>query len=217
MNPESQRKEIGNSLRATIEVFESCDADYRIIGSTLIVAHTNKVFRRINDVDIILDIQSKNYVFEKLKNNGFLFENKKAAGFSWIEAKKDGHLGLTFFLVGEFNKDYFIYHFNKFLALRVKSDYLKPTEYIFDGIKFVGIPISSAIAGIRQSFLNPKRKLDKEVLKIEIQKTKVKTYNNIYVYIFGIKIPYLYDLFSFFYNIYGGLRVIFGRKYEFWD
>src|SRR3989338_531421 len=213
MNPNTQRKEIGNSLKVIIEIFKSCNANYRIIGSTLIVAYTDKVFRHINDVDIILDSTSQSYVFKKLIESGFKFGNKKAAGFSWVEAKKDGHLGLTFFLVGEFKENYFTWHFSKSFELRIKNDYLKPTEYNFENIAFIGIPISSAIAGIRQSFLNPKRKLEKQVLREEIQKTKIKTYNNIHVYIFGIKIPYLYDSFSFFYNIYGGLRVIFGRKY----
>ena len=105
----------------------------------------------------------------------------------------------------------------KFFELRIKSEYLRPTEYLFEDAKFTGIPISSAIAGIRQSFLNPKRKLDKKILKEEMKNTKVKTYNNISVYIFGIKLLYLYDLFSFFYNIFGGIRVILGKKYEVWD
>lgn len=214
---ENQRNEIANSLKAVTEIFKSCNANYRVIGSTIIVAYTNNVFRHINDVDIILDIQSQNCVFEKLKNYGFVFENKKVTGFSWFEAKKDGHLGLTFFLIGEFKRDYFTWHISKSFELRIKNDYLKPTDYTVENIKFVGIPISSAIAGIRQSFLNPKRNLDKKVLEKEIRKTKIKTYNNISVYIFGVKIPYLYDSFSFLYNIYGGVRLIFGKKYEFWD
>ena len=133
------------------------------------------------------------------------------------EAKKNGCLGLTFLLIGEFKKDYFTWRFMKFFELRIRADYLQPTEYGLGNIKFIGIPISSAMAGIKQSFLNPKRKLDKRVLGNEVIKTKVKTYNNISVYIFCLKLPYLYDIFSFFYNIYGGFRVMFGKKYEIWD
>jgi len=217
MNLEIQRQQIGNSLKTITEVFGSCNANYRVLGSTLLVAHMNRVFRHINDVDILLDIKAKNCVFEKLKNYGFELEQKKKAGFSWFEAKKNGYLGLTFLLIGEFEKSYFSWRFMKFFELRIKADYLHPTEYNFENEKFIGIPISSAIAGIRQSFLNPKRKLDKQVLGEKIRKTKVKTYNNISVYIFSLKLPYLYDLFSFFYNIYGGIRVMFGWKYEIWD
>ena len=91
LDKEKIKKEIGNSLKIIINVFNECNANYRIIGSTLIVAYTNKVFRRINDVDIILDIKSQNCVFEKVKNYGFVFEKRNAAGFTWFEAKKDLH------------------------------------------------------------------------------------------------------------------------------
>ena len=217
MNQESQQEQISKSLKVITEIFGSCNANYRVLGSTLLVAHTNRVFRRINDVDILLDIKAKDCVFEKLKKQGFELEKKTKSGFSWFEAKKNDHLGLTFLLIGEFAKNYFSWRFMKFFELRIKADYLNPTEYTFGNEKFIGIPISSAIAGIRQSFLNPKRKLDKQVLGEEMRRTKVKTYNNISVYIFGLKLPYLYDLFSFFYNIYGGVRVVFGQKYEIWD
>ncbi len=217
MNPESQRGQIGNSLKTITEIFAGCNADYRVIGSTLLVAYANRVFRHINDVDILLDIVSKDCVFEKLENCGFELERKTKAGFSWFEAKKSGYVGLTFLLVGRFEKNYFNWRFMKFFELRIKADYLQPTEYNFENSKFIGIPISSAIAGIKQAFLNPKRKLDKQILGEEMIKTKGKTYNHISVYIFGLRLPYLYDLFSFLYNIYGGIRVMFGRKYEIWD
>lgn len=217
MNSESQREQIGNSLKVMTEVFEGCNADYRILGSVLLVAHTNRVFRRINDIDVLLDIKAKDCVFEKLKANGFQLEKKTKAGISWFEAKKEQCLGLTFLLIGEFNKSYFSCRFMRFFELRIRPDYLRPTEYNFENARFVGIPISSAIAGIRQSFLNPKRKLDMQVLGDEAQNTKVKIYNNFLIYIGGIKLLYLYDLFSFLYNIYGGIRVIFRQKYEIWD
>ena len=217
MSFENQREQISKSLKVVTEIFRSCGADYRVLGSTLLVAYTKKVFRHINDVDVLLDIRAKNCVFEKLRNYGFDLEQKRKAGFSWFEAKKNGYLGLTFLLMGKFDEKYFSWRFMKFLELRIRADYLYPTEYRFENVKFIGIPISSAIAGVRMSFLNPKRKLDKQVLGDEVIKTKVKTYNNIAVYVFGVKLPYVYDLFSFLYNIYGGIRVVIGKKYEIWD
>ena len=217
MNSENQEQQIGKSLKAITDIFGGCNANYRVLGSTLLVAYKNRVFRHINDIDILLDIGVKDCVFEKLKNYGFELERKTKLGFSWFEAKRNDHLGLTFLLIGKFEKNYFGWHFMKIFELRIKADYLRPTEYDFENVKFIGVPISSAIAGIRQSFLNPKRKLDKKVLGEEMNKVQVKTYNNISVYIFGLKLPYLYDFFSFFYNIYGGIRVVCGRKYEIWD
>ena len=107
--------------------------------------------------------------------------------------------------------------FLKFFELRIRASYLMPTEYGFEGATFVGIPISSAIAGIKQSFLNPKRKLDKQVLENEAARVEVKTYNNISIHIAGVRLPYLYDIFSALYNMYGGMRVMLGRPYEMWN
>lgn len=217
MDSENQTPQISNSLKIITEIFKSCNANYRILGSILLVAHTGKVFRHINDVDVLLDARAKNCVFKELENYGFEFEKKTKMGFSWFEVKKNEYLGLTFLLIGEFSKSYFSWRFMKFFELRIRADYLRPTEYNFETVKFTGIPLSSAIAGIRQAFLNPKRKLDKEILGEKAVKTKVKTLNNISVYIAGVKLPFLYDLFSFVYNIYGGIRVVFGKKYEIWD
>lgn len=217
MNSENERGQIGKSLKIITDTFDSCNANYRILGLTLLVAHTSRVFRHINDVDVLLDIKAKDCIFEKLKNQGFELIRKTKAGFSWFEARRSDCLGLTFLLIGEFRENYFSWLFMKFFELRIKADYLRPTRYNFENIQFIGIPISSVIARIRQSFLNPKRKLDKQILGNEMRKTKIKIYNNISVYFLGLKLPYLYDIFSFFYNIYGGLRVMFGQKYEIWD
>lgn len=214
---EGERQTIINTLVLAVKFFSDCNAEYRIIGSTLIAAHVGRVFRHIGDLDVLLDVKSKDCVFGKLKNVGFTLENKKKVGFHWVEAVKEGHLGLTFLLVGRFTEKYFSWRFLKVCELRVNSGYLEPTRYSFGTIDFVGIPLASVISGIRQSFLNPKRKIDRQILNGELHRTKPRTYGNIKVCIFGIKVPFLYDVFSFFYNVYGGMRVLFGRRYEIWD
>jgi hypothetical protein len=217
MSVEDQRAQIKKSLQVMTEVFGSCGAEYYVLGSVLIVAYKNKVFRRIGDVDIVLDAKSKDCVFRKLEECGFVFRKHSKAGFTWVEAGKEGHLGLTFLLVGNFDSEFFSWRFMKICELRITHDYLEPTEYEFEGVKFVGIPISSVVAGIKQSLLNPKRRLDKQLLQKELMENKAKTRGNISVYIGNLKIPFLFDVFSFFYNIYGGIRVMFGRKYEVWE
>ncbi|MCL5666427.1 MAG: hypothetical protein M1383_01510 [Patescibacteria group bacterium] len=217
MKTTPQTQELANSVNLATTVFNACQVEYRILGSVLIVSHTGKLFRRIGDLDILLDESKKACVFGKLKEMGVELVARRWLNFSWTETRKDGYLGLTFLLVGKFNKEYFSYRFLKVCELRINADYLTPTTYCFHGINFIGIPISSAVAGIRKSLLNPKRKLDQEVLGEDFTKSKTRTYNCINVYVFGIKIPFLYDVFSCLYNIYGGLRVKFGRKYEVWD
>ena len=213
----NQKDQIVHSLKSTIRIFQDCKANYRVLGSVLLVAHTGSIFRTIHDVDILLDKKDKNNVFKQLKEKGFTLVEQNKIGFHYTEAKKEGLLALTFMLIGDFTQNYFSWPFMRILELRIKNEYLKATTYKFKGIEFIGIPLSSSIAGIRMSFLNPKRKLDREVLEKEFNQSQVKLYDNIIVYVLGIKLPYVYDIFSFFYNIYGGLRVILGKKYEIWD
>jgi hypothetical protein len=214
---ELEKEAVTKTLRLAVETFRSCNSEYRILGSTLIAAHVGRVFRHIGDLDVLLDERSRDCVFEKLRNEGFTIQEKRKTGFRWTEAVKEGHLGLTFLLVGAFAEDGFSWRFSKACELRIKSDYLTPTQYNFDNVHFIGIPMSSVLSGIHQSFLNPKRKIDKKVLEGEVSKEGVRTYGNIHIYVFGIKIPFLYDLFSFVYNMYGGIRVLFGKRYEMWD
>ncbi|TSC77132.1 MAG: hypothetical protein G01um101431_315 [Parcubacteria group bacterium Gr01-1014_31] len=212
-----EKQKIINTLQIATDIFRLCNAEYRIVGSTLIAAHVGRVFRHIGDLDVVLDEENKECVFEHLRKAGFTLENKMKMGFRWTEAAKDEYLGLTFLLVGKFTKDYFSRRFMKVGEIRITSDYLRRTPYHFENLEFVGIPLSSVLAGIYQSFLNPKRKIDKNVLEKEYKMVKPKIFGNIEIYIFGVKVPFLYDLFSFFYNVYGGIRIVFGKKYEIWS
>jgi len=212
-----QKEEITNSLKLVTRIFSQCNSQYRILGSIILVAYKQEIFREIHDIDILLDQKSEDCVLKKLKGEGFELKKRQWGSFSWIEAYKKNYLGLTFFLVGDFTADFFRYQFSKWGELRVNNDYIKPTSYKFNGIPFTGIPITSAIAGIYQAFLNPKRSIDKQLLAHEIATLKIKKYNNINIFIGGLKIPFMYDTFSFLYNLYGGFRVRFGKKYEVWD
>lgn len=216
MTQTDEKERLGKSLKITVKALEECNAEYRVLGSVLIAAHVNRVFRRIGDLDLLIAKKDKDCVFKKLEREGFRFVKKHWGFFSWIEAHKKDYLGLSILLIGDFHPSYFSYHFLKIFELRIKSEYLKPTKYQFCGVSFVGIPTSSVLAGIKQAFLNPKRKVDNATMAETRQKVKFKTYGNINVYVAGVKIPFLYDAFSFLYNIYGGIRVMFGKKYEVW-
>jgi hypothetical protein len=217
MNFEDQRQPIVNSLKVLTDVLKDCQSNYRILGSIIIVAYTQKIFRKIGDVDVLLDKDSEECVINRLRKKGFTFTKKHWANFYWWEASKKDHLGITIFLAGIFHEEYFSHRLTNYLELRIKNSYLTATQYKFNGVNFIGIPLTSAISGIKQAFLNPKRSLDKQVLEKEIKSLKVAPYGNINVYFKGTKLPFLYDIFSFLYNIYGGLRVGMGQKYEIWD
>ena len=211
----NQEQEIVNSLSTTLRLLNKCGANYRILGSMLVIAYSDKIFRPIADIDILLDEKSRDIFFKELKNNGFTIKKRSLFKLIWFEAEKPNHLGLTFLMIGNFSNKYFSYKVEKNIELRINNVYLTPTNYTFRGVEFIGIPLTSVVAGIKQSSFNPKRRFDREALKDEMKKD-AKVYGNINVYLFGIKIPYLYETFSFVYNIYGALRAIFGFKYESW-
>ena len=216
MTQTDEKERLGRALKITIKALEECKAEYRVLGSILIAAHVNRVFRRIGDLDLLIAKKDKDCVFSRLEREGFHFEKKRWGFFSWIEAHKEEHLGLSVLLIGDFHPSYFSYRFLKIVELRIKSEYLKPTTYQFCGVSFIGVPVSSILAGIKQAFLNPKRKIDNSVMAESRNKVKFRIYDNINVYVAGVKIPFLYDAFSFLYNIYGGIRVMLGKKYEVW-
>ncbi|KKT81054.1 MAG: hypothetical protein UW78_C0018G0004 [Candidatus Azambacteria bacterium GW2011_GWA1_44_9] len=215
---ENQKPQIVRSLKLAVQIFKECNASYRVVGSMLVTSYIHRIFRRVGDLDVLLDRRSYPCILYKLKKSGYTLEKKYWSVFRWIEAEKKDCLGFTFLLVGEFNKSHFQYIIFPHCELRIRLDYLQPTNYSFEGINFIGIPLSSVKAGLQQAFLNPKRKRDKQMLQLHKDKiNSYQTYNNIQVSIFGITIPYLYDVFSFFYNIYGGFRVVLGKKYETWE
>ncbi|MBI4009153.1 hypothetical protein HY357_02885 [Candidatus Roizmanbacteria bacterium] len=201
---EQVKRELLNSLKAITEILQSCQAKYRILGSVNAVAYTKRVFRRIEDIDVVLDLKDKECVFNGLKNRGFQVIKKKLGIFYWYESEKKDHLKITFFLIGEFTKDHFLYKYGLF-RLFIQSDYIKPVQYNLNGIEFTGVPIASVVDGIRQTSFNPKRTIDRDILAKEMELFNKKMKNKLYIRLGGIKLPLFYRFFSYLCNVYGGI------------
>ena len=217
---EQDIKDIKNGLIALDRVFNKKGVNYRVLGSVLVAAINGTPHRTLGDIDILLDESNWQQISGVLKKEGYQLVNKSSFGFNWFEAHKPNSLGFTFLLIGKFQDDYFEYVLNHILKLRIASSYLTPTKYTLFGYSFTGIPRRSVYEGLKISSLNPKRKLDRELVtkafggKIP---TGVKLERAFNIYSFGLEIPYAYSFFSYLYNLYGGLRVIFGKKYEIWN
>lgn len=158
-------------------------------------------------------------VIAALRLDGYIIESKQKYGFKWIEAHKTGSLGFTFLLVGRFLNKYFSCQLTENLELIISTDYLKPTNYSLLGTKFIGIPLRSIYEGLKISNLNPKRTLDRKVILRSSQKIpQGKSLDQSFrIFFHNLEIPHAYAIFSYLYNLYGGLRVRVGRKYEIWD
>ena len=218
MNP--QAESIKNSLLVLDQVFNQQRVSYRVLGSVLIGALNGKPHRHLGDIDILLDQRYKQAVFMQLTAAGYQLIEKEKLGFHWTEAHKSNSLGFTFLLIGKFTPHYFSYQIARFLELRISLDYLKPTQYHLSGIKFTGIPHHSVYEGLKISNFNPKRKADRRIIQniLGSRPSSGISLNQAFkVYLGNLQLPYTYPTFSYLYNLYGGLRVVLGKKYEIWD
>lgn len=211
--------EIKCGLDTLDRVFNQTKLNYRVLGSVLIAAINQKPHRTLGDIDIMIEESQLSLVIDRLEQEGYEIIHQHKLGFSWLEAHRPNCLGFTFLLVGKFTPNYLSFQ-KGWLELRISNAYLAPTQYSLFGCNFIGIPVRSLYEGFKISDLNPKRKFDLEVIKrvygtdIPQGESLEKSFR---VYFKGIELPYLYPIFSRIYNLYGGLRVKFGKKYEIWD
>lgn len=213
-------KTIQRGLSVLNKVFNRNNVGYRVLGSVLVASLNEKPHRTLGDIDILVDESDYEKVISNLRAEGYTIETKHKSGFKWIEAHHNGSLGFTFLLIGKFSEDYFSCRLTKNIELRISTKYLKPTKYSLLGISFIGLPLRSIYEGLKISGLNPKRTLDRKVVAnyLKGNTPSGETLDHAFkVYLFGVEIPHAYALFSQLYNIYGGLRVLFGKKYEVWN
>lgn len=217
---EENLQKIKNGLAALEKVFNQPKINYRVLGSVLVAALNQKPHRPLGDFDVLFGQRDSEKVIVGLEAEGFVAINKQKLGFHWTEWRKDDSLGFTFLLVGSFKKDYFSCQLSKNIELRISQAYLRPTEYSLLGVKLIGIPVRSLYEGLKVSNLNPKRQLDRLAVE-KIMNNQIPTGDSLEkafkIYLFGREIPYAYPIFSQIYNLYGGLRVFLGKKYEIWD
>lgn len=212
-------EQVKNSLKAMQKVFAGFE-DYRVIGSTLVAAINHEVYRELHDIDLLIDERIYEEVSNRFKELGFRKLTKYAPGFKWDEFKQEEHLTFGILLRGKFNTDFFEYRPNKYIALVIKKDYLRPTNYELYGEKIRGIPLRSVYEGIKISSLNSKRKVDKQIILGKIGKSipdGLSLDRAFDVQIFGIHIPHLYTIFSQIYNLIGGIRLTLGKSYDPWN
>jgi len=212
MDLEEQKQFITNSLKAAIGAVEECNAEYRVIGSVLIIAYLGKVYRPIHDVDILIDSKCKECVFEQLKKEGFVLGRKTA--FPMYFAEKAQHIPLNLHF-GDFTKDSVRFHIcGRICEWRITADSMLPEKYAFNGVEFSGMPFSVMIYWIKGSpFLKPSRRFDREVLSAEMAKPNVASYKvREDIYILGIKIPFLYHFSLLLRNVWRATESLYTPK-----
>lgn len=210
--------EIKNSLKVMQIVFAGLE-NFRVIGSLLVASLNGRPHRELHDIDLLIDKRDYPDIINRFEKLGFKRIRKQAPGFRWDEFTKPKHLTFGTLLIGTFEENHFVYHANNHLTLRIKNSYLKPTEYKLFSLTIRGIPLRSVYEGIKVANLNSKRKIDKEIVTQSINGkiSEGLSINHAFrVEVFGIRIPYLYTVFSRTYNVIGGIRLKLGKSYDPW-
>ncbi len=210
---------VKNSLKVMPFIFKGFD-DYRVLGSILVAALNGKPHRTLHDIDLLIDERIYEEVSSRFVKLGFKKITKKALIFKWDEFQKPNHLKFGVTIKGMFKGNFFIYNPSSSLALYIKSDYLKPTEYELFGYKIQGIPLRSVYEGIKIANLNKKRVQDKKIVLESVGKKLPEglSINQAFqIHLLGLEIPYLYVFFSEIYNLVGGFRLLLGKSYDPWS
>ncbi|MBI3051212.1 hypothetical protein HYY74_02035 [Candidatus Woesearchaeota archaeon] len=179
---------VANTLKAITRVFNRQGIEYRALGSVLAAAI-----------------------------NGFRIVRKQKAGFRWTEARRENCVPITIILFGNFSQEAFTAQLAKGMELKASEEYVKPTTYRLLGYEIIGVHLSAVLAGVKISGLNPKRGLDRSVLMKRLGRDLASAgLGTVKVRLLRVDVPYLYAIFSLLYNLYGGIRVLLGKKYEVW-
>ncbi len=208
---------VANTLKAITRVFNRQGIEYRALGSVLAAAINGGLYRKIGDVDMIAPQKDKDRIMRLLRREGFRIVRKQKAGFRWTEARRENYVPITIILFGNFSQEAFTAQLAKGMELKASEECVKPTTYRLLGYEIIGVPPSAVLAGVKISGLNPKRGLDRSVLMKRLGRDFASAgLGTVKVRLLGVDVPYLYAIFSLLYNLYGGIRVLLGKKYEVW-
>lgn len=218
--PRKEETKVKKTLCLLIKILADSKIQYRIFGSILPAALLGRPQRKLGDIDLMVDENGKNILFDKLEKEDYTVQERRfgLSGFNspWAVAIKKYHLEVTIFL-GQFDKEG---NFNIFvsrnLKIVAKASSIKPTPYDLFNLRFIGIPKTTAFYGALKSKGNPKRKYDLTVFQLKkIEKPPIG-YPVIDFYYKERRLHFLYSVFCFLQDFLGRTNVALGRNYDFW-
>ena len=173
--------------------------------------------RDLGDLDIIIDSQSRDILYNELKTLGY----KQAGGMfsfarKYLSLDQITHPTLldVGFFCGNWEPDGSFLIGNNRVGLSIEAYAIKETKYILYGVEFVGIPSKTAATGIHASKTNPKRKKEIIILKEKGIEPFVNTY--MHIYLFGFSMDWIYHFWVNILNIFGAIRVKMGLAFDPW-
>ncbi len=206
-------KTIEATLKELVAVAKKCRADYRVVGSVLIVAFLKAKHRRIKDIDVFIDKTRLDCLVEELKKKGYQAqEGRKFNKLYVLSFTKPNRLPINFALLGEFKQDYCEQDVGWGFNVRINNEFIKPINYKVGATKFIGMPISSQYFTMKNSVFKPGRKEDFKALSGKIKDEAVN--NPIKIYYKNCYLPGMYKLYSKYKDISGKMRHLLGFNYE---
>lgn len=208
---------VKKTLQKTLQILDSRNAEYRMLGSVVTAAILGKQHRKLGDLDFIADTSQRDYILKELSNLGY---KPKTGMFSFARKHmamdnldQDDLLEIGFFW-GKFQPDGSFLMGNKKHGLLIDSFAVRKQKYSLHDIQLIGLPKTIIAKGIVTSPNNPKRK--KELALIKKQNIQPEKRNYIHTFVFGFQVDWLYHLTMSLLNVLGNIRVKLGLPFDPW-
>lgn len=206
-----------DTLRIVVNILNQYHIQYRFMGSIITCALRHEVYRHIDDLDLLID-QSQLPAFQHaLISQGFAKANPNPFRVSeYFDLYVYHHpklLKVTFFAV-KFEKSGIATLHKSIFHVTIPKETIKPTNYIFNDIKFVGIPPEVVYKTILFNKHDPKRIKEYEIF------TSLKTIpypGKIYdIKFLGLDFNWLPRTSNSLLEIIGLIRTKFKKSYNPW-
>ena len=211
-------EQVKETLKQLTIILETEKVEYRLLGSVVTAAINGSLYRRVGDIDLILDEKKKDKVFAQLTKLGygrvesimFVFARKYLA----LETLDHPELQSIGYFWGRWKKDGSFVMENRAIKVRIEHRGIEPSKYSLLGIDFVGIPPGAIATGIMTSRQNVKRK--KEIKLMQEKNIEPLVNNYIHIHIFGIPFDLAYHGTMALLNLLGVIRQKLGLPFDPW-
>lgn len=210
-------KQVMDTLIVLTKILNDNEIEYRLLGSIVTCALRNEVYRKINDLDLLVDKNKQEVLEKELLKIGFKKTVKNHLRVSEqlnLNIYQHPTLLETSFYGLEFCENGSATLTMPAIKATVDKEAILPTKYTLQNIEFIGIPAGVVLKTIMYSKSNPKRQKEFEIMnKLKIQPHQGNIYK---VELFGMDISGFPRLVNYILEIIGVFRNRIGKSYDIW-
>ena len=209
--------QVYETLSKVVPILNTHRISYWFEGSIIPTSANGFLYRKVNDLDILIDKDKADTFTQELKKIGYKQKDKNIYRVS-------EHVGVRVFIHKSLLEiGYFSISISKSgpyeikagpLRITISRSVLTKTGYQFNDIDFIGIPLEGAYTFALLSKGNPKRVHEFELYeRLKIKPFKWPIYD---LYLWGVKCNWLIDLLNISLITLGKVRVWFRKPYDPW-